>query len=222
MKRKIEKTESKKRQKEREKKKLRILAAGDIHGDISLVKKLAKKALERKVDLIILTGDITVDDYVPHGLLEPFAKTKKQVLLVPGNHETPATADFLSKIYNNVRNIHGRAFKIGELGVFGCGSGNIGLFTLHESQIYSLLKKGYTKTKGTKKKLMVTHVHPSGTLMERFTQIFPGSTGVRKAIKQFKPDIAICSHVHEAGGIEEKLGKTKIINVGRKERIIEI
>ena len=69
---------------------------------------------------------------------------------------------------------------------------------------------------------MVTHVHPSGTLMEKFTDFFPGSSGVRKAIEKFQPDIALCSHVHEAEGIEEKIGKTKVINVGRKGKIIEI
>ena len=69
---------------------------------------------------------------------------------------------------------------------------------------------------------MVTHVHPSGTKMEKFTSIFHGSEGVRKAIKKFKPDILLCSHVHEAEGIEEKVGKTKVINVGKKGKIIDI
>jgi Icc-related predicted phosphoesterase len=32
----------------------------------------------------------------------------------------------------------------------------------------------------------------------------------------------ICSHIHEAAGIEEKLGKTKVINVGTEGKIIEV
>ena len=40
-------------------KKLRILAAGDIHGDSKFTKKLAEKAEKENVDLVILTGDIT-------------------------------------------------------------------------------------------------------------------------------------------------------------------
>jgi len=58
--------------------------------------------------------------------------------------------------------------------------------------------------------------------MEKLTTIFPGSTGVRKAITHLKPDIALCSHVHEAEGIEERVGKTRVINVGRRGKIIEI
>ena len=45
---------------------------------------------------------------------------------------------------------------------------------------------------------------------------------VREAIERFQPDLALCGHVHEAEGIEEKIGKTKLINVGRQGKIIEI
>ena len=85
--------------------------------------------------------------------------------------------------------------------MFGCGGANIGVFQLDEDEIYDLIKKGYQRIKDVKKKIMVTHVHPSGSLMEKFTQIFPGSNGVRKAIDRFKPDILLCSHVHQAEGI---------------------
>ena len=82
--------------------------------------------------------------------------------------------------------------------------------------------KGFSKIKDAKKKIMVTHVHPTGTKMEKFTHVFPGSKGVQKAIERFKPDILLCSHVHEAEGIEEKIGNTLVINVGKKGKIIEI
>ena len=41
------------------KKKMKILAAGDIHGDTGLAKKLAERAYSHKVDLVILCGDLT-------------------------------------------------------------------------------------------------------------------------------------------------------------------
>ena len=67
---------------------------------------------------------------------------------------------------------------------------------------------------------MVTHAHPFKSKAE-FSG-FQGSTGVRKAIKKFKPDIVISGHIHEAEGIEEKIGKTKVINVSRKAKVFEI
>lgn len=201
--------------------KLKILAAGDLHGDKSLAEKLADKAQKEHVDLVILCGDLTYAESNIEGIIGPFRKRNEKVLLIPGNHETIATADFLSELYG-VKNIHGYSVKYKDVGIFGAGGANIGLFQIPEDEIFDLLKKGYEKIRYLKKKIMVTHVHPSGTKMEKLTSIFPGSAGVRKAIDTFMPDILLCSHVHEAEGIEEKIGKTKVINVGRKGKIIEV
>ena len=202
-------------------KKLRILAAGDIHGDTSLAERLAERAEKEKCDLVILCGDLTMMEQSTDNIIGPFKKRNEKVLILPGNHETVATADFLAELYG-VKNIHGYSVKYGDVGIFGCGGANIGLFKLEEDEIYGLLKKGFDKIKYLKKKIMATHVHPSDSKMEKFTEIFPGSEGVRKAIERFNPDILLCSHVHEAEGIEEKIGNTKVINVGKKGKIIEI
>ncbi|MDD5133282.1 MAG: metallophosphoesterase [Candidatus Nanoarchaeia archaeon] len=200
---------------------MKILAAGDIHGDTKLVEELAKRAVKEKVDLVVLCGDLTYAERSTENLIGPFVKKKLKVILIPGNHETFATADFLAELYD-VTNLHGYFIKCKDVGLFGCGGANIGLSQLSESEIFNTLKKGYDGVKNLKKKIMVTHVHPSESVMEKFTNIFPGSKGVKKAVDIFKPDLLLCSHVHEAEGLEEKLGKTKVINVGRKGKIITI
>jgi Icc-related predicted phosphoesterase len=206
---------------------LKILAIGDLHGDTRQASKLAEKAQREHVDLVILSGDLTFAEQSIDYLVGPFAKRKIETLIIPGNHESFATANFLEKLYApSVKNIHGKGLKrhdaAHEVGIFGAGGANIGIFQISEREIYDKLQKGFDKVKGVKLKLMVTHVHPTGTLMEKLSVMVPGSEGVRRAIKKFQPDIAICSHVHEAEGIEEKIGKTKVINVGRKGKIIEI
>ena len=45
---------------------------------------------------------------------------------------------------------------------------------------------------------------------------------IRKAIEEFQPDVFIAGHIHEAEGLSEKIGKTRVYNVGRKGRIIEL
>ncbi|MEM4244953.1 MAG: metallophosphoesterase [Candidatus Nanoarchaeia archaeon] len=200
---------------------MKILAAGDIHGDTRLAQALARKAEKNKVDLVVLCGDLTFADSSASNLIGPFIKKKKKVLLIPGNHETLATADFLADLYD-VTNLHGYSIKFNDVGFFGCGFANIGLSRLREDDMFRILTKAYQKIKGAKKKVMVTHVHPEGTLMSKLTSFFHGSTGVRKAVKKLKPDLLLCSHVHEAEGVEEKIGKTKVINVGREGKIIVI
>jgi uncharacterized protein len=202
--------------------KFRILSAGDLHGDVAQVRKLAEKAEKENVDLVILCGDLTNFDKTADNMIGPFLAKNKKVLFIPGNHDSFATADFLAEVYP-IKNIHGYSVRYQDIGIFGCGGANIGPVThLSEGEIYSLLKQGFDRIKTLDKKIMVTHVHPSESKMEKFSKFVPGSDGVKKAIERFKPDILLCSHVHEAEGIEEVLGKTRVINVGRSGKIIEI
>jgi Icc-related predicted phosphoesterase len=201
-------------------KKTKILAVGDIHGDTGLVKRLAEKAVKENVDLVILAGDLTFAEQSTKNLIGPFIKAKKQVLLIPGNHESNATIDFLSEMYPNTKNIHGYSFKKDNLGIFGAGAADVGINMIKDSEIFNLLKKGHEYVKDSEKKIMVTHMHPRGSKAE-FSG-FPGSIAVKKAIKEFHPDFLITAHIHEAAGLEENIGKTRVINVSRKEKIFEI
>jgi Icc-related predicted phosphoesterase len=201
-------------------KKTKILAIGDIHGDTGLVKKLAEKAKKEDVDIVILAGDLTFAEQSTKNIIGPFIKAKKQVLIIPGNHESIATTDFLAEMYPNTKSIHGYSIEKNGLGIFGAGAGDFGLHQIKDSEIFNLLKKGHENIKDSKKKIMVTHMHPKGSKAE-FSG-FEGSKAVRKAIKEFQPNILISAHIHEASGIEEKIGKTKVINVSRKEKIFEI
>ena len=91
-------------------KKLKILAAGDIHGDTGLAEKLAERAEKEHCDLVILCGDLTMMDQSTDNIIGPFKKRKEKVLILPGNHETVATVDFLAELYG-VKNIHGYSVK---------------------------------------------------------------------------------------------------------------
>ena len=201
-------------------KKTKILAIGDIHGDTRLVRRLAERAKKEKVDLVILAGDLTFAEQSTKNIIGPFSKAKKQVLIIPGNHESVATTDFLAEMYSNTKNIHGYSFKKNNVGIFGAGTVDWGIRGTKSNELFELLKKSHKDVKNSGKKIMVTHMHPRGSKAE-FSG-FKGSTAVKKAIKEFKPDIAICSHIHEAAGIEEKMGKTKVINVSRKAKVFEI
>jgi Icc-related predicted phosphoesterase len=204
---------------------LKILAASDIHGDVSLIKKLADQAEKENVDLVVLCGDLTMHESSTDNIIGPFAAKHKKVLLIPGNHETVATADFLADVYEPfARNIHGYSVRYKDVGIFGAGGAtNVGPTPpIDEGEMYDLLKKGFDKIKYLKKRIMVTHIHPTDTKMEKLSRFVPGSDAVRRAVEKFKPDILLCGHVHEAEGLEEKIGGTRVINVGRKGKIIRL
>ncbi len=202
---------------------MKIFAAGDIHGDIKLARELSEKAKKENVDLVVLCGDLTLTEISTQGIIGPFVEKGLKVIFVPGNHESFATADFLADMYN-VKNLHGKSEKYKDIGIFGAGGAtNIGpQMPISEDTMFGYLKKSFEKIKDSNKKIMVTHIHPSKSKMENFSTIFKGSTAVRKAIDEFKPDFLLCSHVHEAEGLEERIGNTNVINVGRKGKIIDI
>jgi len=198
-------------------KKFKILAAGDFHGDSTRTKKLAEKAEREKVDLVILTGDIT-GPIESENLLKPFKDKKQKVVFVPGNWETSETADFFSKLYG-VKNIGEHYVKYKDVGIFGIGSPDWEL-NLNEKRAFKKLKKDFDKIKDLEKKIMVSHIHAADTKSE--LSGVPGSTALKRAIKEFKPDLFISGHIHEAEGLQEKIGKTRVISVGKRGKIIEI
>ncbi len=199
---------------------IKILAVGDIHGRTGLVRKLAERAKRENVDVIILAGDLTNFEHSTEGIIGPFAKLKKPVLILHGNHESIATVDFLSSVYDEARNLHGYSFVRDGVGIFGAGGADFGISPMTESDFFRTLEKAHSGLKDVRKKIMVTHMHPFKSKAE-FSG-FRGSKGIRKAINKFHPDIVLSGHIHEAEGIEEKIGKTRVINVGRRGKVIEV
>jgi len=198
--------------------KLRILAASDIHGDSRLAKKLAEKAEKESIDLVVLCGDIT-GWIETKNIIKPFKDKNKRVLIIPGNHDSFATVDFLANLYG-IKNIHGYSAIYKNIGLFGAGGADIGPGRISEKELLETLEKAHKGLKGIEKKIMVTHMHPAGSTSE-FSG-FPGSKSITKAIKKFRPNVLLHGHIHEAGGIEEKIGNTRVINVGQEGKIIEI
>jgi uncharacterized protein len=198
---------------------MKILALSDLHGDQNLVKEMAKKAEKENVDLVLLAGDLVDDEGSVEGMVGPFRAKNLEVGLIPGNWEGMTEINFLVEKYG-AKNMHGYVFRKGDVGIFGCGYSNVGPHQLNEEDVFNTLKKAHDSLTDVKKKIMLTHTHPENSVIG--LGVFPGSEGIKKAIEQFQPELHICGHIHESEGIEEVIGKTKVINVGKKGKIIEL
>ena len=113
---------------------MKILAAGDIHGDSALAEKLAKKAEDENVDLVVLCGDLTYAEQSTDNIVGAFTSRKQKVILIPGNHETVATADFLCELYG-ATNLHGYSMKFDDVALFGAGGANVGLHQVSDNEL---------------------------------------------------------------------------------------
>ena len=202
---------------------MKILAASDTHGDKDIINKLAAKAKKEDVDLVILCGDTTLFENDLTGIIGPFKKINKKVVVIPGNHETFATVEFLTAQYSpGVYNLHGRSIMFyNEIGIFGAGGSNIGLFQVTESETEKLLENAHKAVANAKHKIMITHTPPYGTTIDALWQ-HVGSKAIRREIEKIQPDIALCGHIHETFGKQDKIGKTTVVNAGKNGIIIEI
>ncbi len=200
---------------------MKILATADIHGDLKLVDKLIKKS--KDADVIVLAGDLTWAENDLKGIVGPLKKEGKPVILIPGNHETLASVDYLQELYKpGVYNLHARGLKIGDVGFIACGSGNIGLFQLTEEEVEDSLDKALREVGKCKKLILVTHTPPYDTALDNLGWTKAGSQAIRKFIEKYQPDLCVCGHIHETAGLVDQIGKTKIINVGFNDKVIEI
>lgn len=197
---------------------MKILAISDTHGDSKLVKKIAQLATKEKVDIIIHAGDITWFGENEKNIIGPLTQNHN-LLMIHGNHDPEDLLKKLEETYNKSKSIHKKSETINEIGFFGSGTTDWGL--IEDSEIvFEELKTAHKKIKHLKHKIMVTHSPPTGSAIELLG--FPGSYGVRKAIKEFRPDILICGHIHEGGGLIEKIDGTKVINAAQTPIIFEI
>ena len=194
--------------------KLRILAAADLHGEVGIAKRLSEKAKKGKVDLVVLAGDVYGYGEGKPGILKPFKKAEQKVVFVPGNCDFDEEYELLAK---DGRCIHNYYVTYEGVGIAGIGSPNWKL-SLDRKDLRSI-KKNFNRMK-TKKRVLVSHLHAKGTKAE-FSGIV-GDEVLRKAVKDFKPDLLIAAHIHEGEGIEDRIGKTKVVQVGRKGKILEI
>ncbi len=197
----------------------RLLVTGDLHGNKNAVKKLAEKAVKHNADIVVITGDLTAFDIDREGMIGPFLEKGKKVIFVGGNHDSTGTIEEVEKEYK-IPNLQKYAVKYNDIGFFGCGGGNIGINYISDKEMFKAIKSGFAYVKDAKTKVLVTHVHPKGSLIEKFS--FPGAEAVTKAIYELKPDIHVCGHIHELEGAVEVMGSTRVMCVGSTGKIIDI
>src|SRR6056297_2157457 len=146
---------------------MKVLAISDIHGDRSLAKKVAKKAKKEKVDLIVLAGDITWLEEPIKNVIKPFADLGKEILILPGNHETNDTIKELKTVYPSLINLDQEPFQKNNIGFFGAGYGfESGPFSTNEKMLKDKLIDSQKRIKDLQKKVLITHSHHKGSNSE--------------------------------------------------------
>jgi len=206
---------------------MKILVMGDIHGQCHKIFKYLQK---NKVDLILLTGDITHfgPEKLGEEILNEICIFDTLTLAIPGNCDQTYIYGEIES--SNAINIHNKSIIIKNMGICGFGGSNTTPFNtpleFAEVQIYSQLEKLMTEIENEEIRILVTHAPPYNTQ----TDILPsgqhaGSESVRAIIEEFQPTLNVCGHIHESKAVD-KIGNTVIMNPGESSQgfagIVEI
>ena len=201
---------------------MNIVALGCIHNDVENLLTFIDRLSSFEFDVIVCPGDFT-DNLLPRGftrkdiaalVVEELRSFGKPLFVVPGSWDKEII-DFFSKEGISIHGV-GKIHK--NVGFYGFGGAKTPFnlpFEPTETELLNGLSLAYNSVKGSEVKIQVTHAPPLNTKLD----VIPGgahvgSEMVRKFIEEKQPDVAICSHIHEARG-SDSIGRTSIINCGR-------
>lgn len=202
---------------------MKILAFVDIHSDLNAVRNINNLAKKEKPDVLLCAGDVS---FFGNGvsLIIKELDIGIPLLIIPGNHETPAQIEEIEKKFPFVKNIHLKTVKKDSVVFFGCGGSGVTPnntpYEIAETSFKNILSIFKTEYKKDYKFIFVTHEPPFNTKLDLIGN-HAGSREIREFIKKYQPLYCICGHLHENEGKKDRIGKTMIINPGAG-KIIEV
>lgn len=200
---------------------MRILAFSDLHGDARAARLIVSQA--ESADVLVGAGD-----YGTHGtggdeVLEIIlAASRAPVVLVHGNHDDATRVKTSCAASPVGHYLHGNAVELGGVALFGLG-GEIPWRTSEpwnegesEAAAESLLAGSPPGA------ILVTHSPPFGTADDQQDGRHDGSTAIRESILAKRPVLHLCGHIHHAWGTRDRLGPTRVCNLGPSPTWIEV
>ena len=198
---------------------MKLLAFVDLHGSMSTLRKIIRRAKKPDIDIIINAGDHTIFGEKFNQIMRELNKIKKPVLTIHGNHETEKEIASAAKRYKNIINLHKRHYKKNSYLFLGWGGGG---FSLVDKDFEKTAKKFKKLLKNKKKIILVTHAPPYGTEIDKIMKEHCGNKSIRKFITKHHPILAISGHLHENAGKTDKLARTKLINPGPRGKVLQV
>ena len=191
---------------------MKLLLFSDIHSDRRAASKLVE--LSEDVDAVVGAGDYCIARRGLDGIIKALSKIKKPTLLVPGNSETEKELKTACLSWVNASVLHGGRAVINGMSFYGIGGGipvtpfGPWSYDFTEDQARELLRD--CPSGG----VLISHSPPKGILDLSSDGRRLGSQAVRETIKNKKPILVVCGHIHGSAGQVAHLDDITIINAG--------
>lgn len=197
---------------------MKLLAFGDLHGDMNLLKRLLKRGGEKDIELIVVMGDLTHFEGNLRYILGKLNSLGKKVLVIPGNHESEKGLREAGEGLENCEELQKKAVRVGDYIFLGYGEGG---FALEDSEFRKIARGWYGEYQ-KERVVLVTHAPPFGTKLDRLGNRYVGNKDFRNFIERIKPKLVICGHLHENAGKIDEMNGVKIINPGWEGMVVEL
>ncbi len=198
---------------------MRLLAFSDLHRDLDQATKLVEMSAE--ADAVIGAGDFASIHEGLEETIEALAAIEPPTVLVPGNNETADALREAAARWPAAAVLHGEGATIGGTEFFGLGAGVPVTpwdwsFDLEDEAAAELLA---ACPEGA---VLVLHSPPRGHCDTNGGGDHFGSPALLRAIKQKRPRLAVCGHIHESWGCQSQIGKTPLHNLGPSGTWLEL
>jgi Icc-related predicted phosphoesterase len=191
---------------------MKLLLFSDIHSDTRATSNLVE--LSEDVDAVVGAGDYCIARRGLDDIIEALKKIKKPTLLVPGNSESEKELKTACLSWENANVLHGGLEVIDGVPFYGLGGGipvtpfGSWSYDFTEDQALELLRD--CPSGG----VLISHSPPKGILDLSSDGRRLGSQAVRETIKNKKPILVVCGHIHGSAGQVAYLDEITIINAG--------
>ena len=194
---------------------MKILAFVDLHGDKNALNEVVEKG--KKADVILCAGDISVFEAHMDKILDKLNQIGKPVLMIHGNHEMKEQLKDMCMDLENIVFLHRGLYEKDGVSFIGFGGGG---FSRMDEEFEEFVAK--VKPHLKKKIVLMTHGPPFETNLDSLYDSNTGNKSYRRFIEKYQPLLAVSGHIHETAGAVDTIGKTYLINPGKKGRILKI
>ncbi len=202
----------------RVKKKMKILAFGDVHEHETALKSIEKRA--EQADLLICAGDLSDFGARTKKVVDRLAKLKKPLLIIHGNHEGEQNMREACKSHSNITFLHKSFYRLDRSIFWGYGGGG---FAFENPDFERSFKEFLKEVKKGDTVVVITHGPPYGTKLDFLPNLgHRGCKTMRKILDAYKPLLWVCGHLHENMGKTEVVGKTLLANPGADGRLLKL
>lgn len=197
---------------------MKALIFSDIHGDLKALERL----MSVEADYYFAAGDLCTWARGLDRCGDALKTRGDRVYVIPGNHESAADISAFCARFG-LHNFHEQYMRIGDWNFAGLGYSSPTPFNTPGEYSEEQLAVRLSRFADLNPLVLICHAPPLGTELDQMRDGgHAGSSAVRGFIDRYAPAYFFCGHIHEAEGVETKLGATTGVNVGKQGYLLEL